>query len=55
MILIEFKLFGVELLFILWVVDGDIINFEFEVVVLSIDLVNGFSFNGFIIDVFCKC
>ncbi len=49
---IQYKPFGVEMIFTPRVVDGDIINLELVAAVSSIDATNGITINGFTIDAF---
>ncbi len=49
---IQYKPFGVEMVFTPRVVDGDIINLELVAAVSSIDATNGVTINGFTIDAF---
>ena len=51
-ITVEFKPFGVELVFTPVVVDGDIINLEIDAAVSSIDTANGFTQGDFTISAF---
>jgi pilus assembly protein CpaC len=49
---IEYKPFGVELIFTPTVVDGDLINLQLTAAVSSVDPANGFTANGFSVDAF---
>ena len=51
---VEFKPFGVELSFVPYVVDGDIINLELKAAVSALDPSNSFQANGFAVSAFTR-